>query len=172
LDADAEADQLERAREARLGGGGSDILLGRYIALLRQRHEVAELLVRQQAVEIGLAGNAQVKRAAAGLLASLGEGAAVPVDPRRLVGVCRRHAIDRLAHHLPLAGAQRGARAPREVAVFQLGKVGARVPLERALVVLARCLVADQAPQIAQLRLRESLAERAVERSRRTGRVA
>src|SRR6185503_2883810 len=66
LDADAEADQLERAREARLGGGGSDILLGRYIALLRQRHEVAELLVRQQAVEIGLAGNAQVKRAAAG----------------------------------------------------------------------------------------------------------
>ena len=76
-----QADQLERAREARIGPRFGDVVVGRGVAGNRDRADVAQLLVGEEAVEVGLAGDAQVVGAAAGGFTLSGERPPVPVCP-------------------------------------------------------------------------------------------
>src|SRR5687767_2160979 len=86
-------------------------------------------------VAAATAGDAPVVGARAGLLALRGERAAVPVDPRRVAALLGRHVVDRVTHRLPVRAAQRCAHLPGELVVVEARITGARVPLERVLVV-------------------------------------
>jgi hypothetical protein len=77
-----------------------------------------------------------------------------------------RHAVDCVAHRVPVAGAQRRAHLPRLLFVAQRVVRGLRVPRERPLFVRTRTLVADPRPEVRLVARAEELAEGAFERLR------
>ncbi|MCY1523776.1 hypothetical protein D9M68_586830 [compost metagenome] len=78
-----------------------------------QRDAVAQFFAGELAIEVELAGDLLEVLLRLGIAAFGLERAAIPVEPRRVLGAqLGTHQLDRLAHLLPVALAQRGANWP------------------------------------------------------------
>ena len=162
----------ERARPG-IGPRFGDVVIGRGVAGNRDRADVAQLLVGEEAVEVGLAGDAQVVGAAAGGFTLRGERPPVPVRPGGLAPLFGRHAVDRLAHRLPCAAPQRSTRLPGKLLIVEPRVIGAREPPKRILVMDPRPFQRYASPQVAHILFGQLLRKLAFEhRGHRFGVVA
>ena len=112
LGAQVEAVERERALQPGVALGLLELGAWQRRAGGGRREGLAELLAREHAVEVRLAGDAHVDRFGGVTTAGRGVGAAQPVDPVGGFALFGRHGLDRRAHRLPVADAQRRPHPP------------------------------------------------------------
>ena len=143
-----EAIELERALDAFEGAHALEVgAIGMPARVPIGRFSEAHLFGGEKRIEVMLAGEPADERVGGLRLAEHAQRARAPVAPRGLAPLLRRELLDRREHLLPVARAQRRARAPCDLGVVEDGVLRARVPVECVRIVRERALPGDLAPR-------------------------
>jgi hypothetical protein len=172
LGALVEPQQREPALQPGVGRHPGDLLGGEGVAARRDREGLAELLARELAVKVMLAGKTREQHIGGILVPGHPQRAASPVRPSGLGALQRGHLLDDRARRRPVLLPQRRAHPPLELLFGQRRAVGLRVPLERARQVALRALRRDLSPHPRLILGRQPLLELARPVAERELRVA
>ena len=124
--AQADADGIQRPRQAGVGVGAGDFLGGGRLRLGRRQHGLPQVFSGQLFVEAIDTGNAAQQGLGACLVGgcALGQqGAGLPVHPGAVLLLRGGHGGDGALHLVPLASTQGGAGQPGQAVVVQVGQL-------------------------------------------------